>query len=171
MTLALTPPKPKPFEIACSIAMRVASRPTMSTPSAAERELNDGATIFLKKRRTRSGVQRELSALLGFQNPTLTAALRAAARIDPTTRLRLSCRCGAGPGAGVALNLDFLDHGYASIDLNTAGGCPSFASQLAASIYSCSLVDGSAMSVRTRARCLKPCRTLGPCDILTSVHR
>jgi hypothetical protein len=78
-------------------------------------------------------VQRELSALLGFQNPTLAAALRAAAWIDPTTRLRLSCRCGAGPGAGVALNLDFLAHGHASIDLNAAGGCPSFASQLAAS--------------------------------------
>ena len=35
MTLALTPPKPNPFEIACSIVMRLASRETRSTPSAA----------------------------------------------------------------------------------------------------------------------------------------
>src|SRR5215204_1990363 len=31
MTLALTPPKPNPFEIACSIVMRLASRETRST--------------------------------------------------------------------------------------------------------------------------------------------
>jgi len=35
MTLALTPPKPNPFEIACSIVMRLASWDTRSTPSAA----------------------------------------------------------------------------------------------------------------------------------------
>ena len=35
ITLALTPPKPKPFEIACSMTMCRASPATMSTPSAA----------------------------------------------------------------------------------------------------------------------------------------
>lgn len=33
--LALTPPKPKPFEIACSIAIGRAFPPTISSPSAA----------------------------------------------------------------------------------------------------------------------------------------
>src|SRR5216110_1221200 len=32
MMLALTPPKPNPLEIACSMGMRLASRATMSTP-------------------------------------------------------------------------------------------------------------------------------------------
>jgi hypothetical protein len=31
MTLALTPPKQNPLEMACFMAMRLASRPTMST--------------------------------------------------------------------------------------------------------------------------------------------
>jgi hypothetical protein len=53
MMLALTPPKPKPFEIACSMGMRLASRATMSTPWAAVSPLSrlrvGGATDARRK--------------------------------------------------------------------------------------------------------------------------